>query len=1075
MGALRRAAWLSMVVALAPAALAAPLGEETARFRHYSDTEGLGLDAVEALLLDRRGFLWLGTSRGLFRFDGYQFKAFGPGTESSSHLAANHILALLEDRGGRLWVGAEEGLTLFDRATSAFTDVHLDDGDAAVTSLLEDSQGRLWIGTAGSGVCSVEPARLEVVCRGPDPQASGAPSFEAVTDLAESEDGSLWVATFDTGLSRVEPASWTTRTLRHDPADEGSLSSDRINTLYRDRKGDLWVGTYDAGLNHIDEATGIVTRYGHDPSDRDSLGDNAVKTILEDKEGDLWVGLWGGGLDKLDRATGRFEHHRFDEDDTESLSDDRVLALAEDTLGQLWIGTQYGLDVLDPAPPVFRLYRHRPRDEGSLVSNRVRSVIEDRQGRVWVGTYNRGVTRFDSSTGEVRHFSHDPDDPRSLAHDGVWAFHEDAEGRLWLGTSNGLNRWDPETERFVRYQRTLDDPWPFSGANALSVWSSSAGELWVGTWGRGLNRFDPSTGECTQYLPDNDDPGKLPEAAVWSILEDDQGQTWVGTGKGLARLNPDGETFTRFMADPADPSSLVGHAVNHILEDSSGRLWIGTSEGLDRWAPAQGGFDRLPETEGIDVKSVQEESPGVLWLGTDRGLARLDTGAGSLTWFDETDGLQGYRFTIGVAARGPSGSLYFGGPGGLTGFDPNDLGAPAPAPAVALTELLLLNSPVRPGGDSPLRRDIGHTSSLVLEPSQYSFSLEFTALSFRRPEKTLYEYKLEGIDPGWISTDARLRRATYTGLPPGDYTFQVRASNQPGVWSDPGVALDVTVLAPWWRTGWFRAVVGVGLLGLAVAVLRWRTVALRRRNLKLEELVALRTAELQDSNRRLEEASLTDPLTGLRNRRFLGQYLENDLSRVMREHHGGGSGEPSLSLVAVLMDLDHFKSINDTYGHAAGDAVLQQVAHLLRAQSRASDLTLRWGGEEFLVVARFIEPARAFETADRIRRAVAETPMTLGDGRTLRITCSSGVATFPFLEGSPEAVPWERVVDLADQGLNAAKRAGRNTTIQVLGTESTEAQALESRLAGDFDVLVREGQLKLESSAPSAPQPTPLL
>lgn len=200
---------------------------------------------------------------------------------------------------------------------------------------------------------------------------------------------------------------------------------------------------------------------------------------------------------------------------------------------------------------------------------------------------------------------------------------------------------------------------------------------------------------------------------------------------------------------------------------------------------------------------------------------------------------------------------------------------------------------------------------------------------------------------------------------------------------------------------------------------------MERRGNVLEALIEAQTVELVTAYKQLEEASLTDALTGLRNRRFIQQTVGADAATVLRNHARGESPQGGADLVFLMLDLDHFKHVNDTYGHAAGDAVLVQVAGILRRLLRESDHVARWGGEEFLIVARFIDRRRAPELAEKIRAAIAAHIFTLPDGTGVQRTCSIGFAAFPFAAAQPQS-SWEAVIDVADAGLYKAKREGRN-------------------------------------------------
>ncbi|MFM2121091.1 MAG: hypothetical protein RL722_2559, partial [Pseudomonadota bacterium] len=332
------------------------------------------------------------------------------------------------------------------------------------------------------------------------------------------------------------------------------------------------------------------------------------------------------------------------------------------------------------------------------------------------------------------------------------------------------------------------------------------------------------------------------------------------------------------------------------------------------------------------------------------------------------------------------------------------------------------------------------------------FSVEFAALDFSDPARGRYAYRLRGVDADWVQTGAEFRVAAYGNLAPGDYELRVRATNRAGAWSERELVLPVRMLPAWWQTWWARGLLLLAGAGALHAYLRLRTRRLSARRLQLEAMVQARTAELQAvsaalqrKTEELEATALTDPLTGLRNRRYLAQHIGHDVAISLRRHLGhlehGRPARADADLVFFLVDIDHFKQVNDQHGHAAGDAVLVQVCERLRQVFRDSDHLVRWGGEEFLIVAPGMPRAHAAELAERARQAVAALPMLVDGGQLLAVSCSVGYAVFPLVPEQPRLLDWARVVNLADAALYLAKAAGRNRWVGVVGRHPARADA----------------------------------
>src|SRR5262249_4672636 len=284
---------------------------------------------------------------------------------------------------------------------------------------------------------------------------------------------------------------------------------------------------------------------------------------------------------------------------------------------------------------------------------------------------------------------------------------------------------------------------------------------------------------------------------------------------------------------------------------------------------------------------------------------------------------------------------------------------------------------------------------IALSAGQRDITVEFAALDSSAPAALRYAYTLDGYNRAWIDADSSHRLATYTNLSPGTYTLRVRGTNRLGRWSSSTIDLHLRALPAWYETAWFRAVLGVLMVAAIVLVIRARTRILRQRAERLEAIVAERTNELAEANAALENMTITDALTGLRNRRFLVQRIDDDVALALRQQ---------TDLVFFLIDIDHFKVVNDQLVHAAGDRLLPQMRERLEQVFRSSDYVLRWGGEEFLAVTRGSSRHDAPEIAERLRATIAGRPFVLDGGQLLPKTASIGFAAFPFIPSAVHAL-----------------------------------------------------------------------
>jgi ligand-binding sensor domain-containing protein/signal transduction histidine kinase len=876
------------IVALAIAATQGTTPPE-GRFSRYSTDQGLSESSAEVILQDRRGFIWVGTTDGLNRFDGYEFRIYRNDPTDPKSLSDDSISDLLEDSAGRLWVGTERGLNRYDRDADRFVRFRYDPADPTslsndlVLCLFEAQDGALWVGTYyGLNRLDHKTGRFTRYFR--DPSDEHSLGGNQVLDAVADRDGSLWVGSLGGGLSRLDPDRRRFERFRHDPKDPGSLSHDDAEALLVDREGRLWVGTNGGGLNRFEPATGRFIHYRHDPEDPDSLGSDRVAAVLEDGRGQLWVGTDGGGLNL--RHEDRWVHYRHSDSDDTSLASDVVRSIYEDRNGDLWVGNYAGgVHFLDRCETGFR-HLGRNRDGTGLTHNSVLSLHEDEDSTLWVGTEG-GLNRIDRHTGRITRYAHDARDPRSLSANAVLSIERDQEGRLWVGTFfGGLNRLDETTGGFIHLQPDEKDPGSLSSPHVWGLLEDSRGRLWIATFG-GLNRLDPGSGRFVRYRHDVDDAKSLAHDVVWTVYEDRSGRIWVGSQGGLSLYQPEIDAFQNHVG----ASDLNVYTIH---QDRGGALWVGTDGGgLQRIEPETGTATAFGIADGLPSKVVTgilEDALGSLWLGTNQGISRFDPQTGSSKSYDRSSGLQGNQFNRSACLKTRAGEMVFGGIHGMNSFFPDQVQDNPRVPPVLITDFRVLNRPVAPGPGSPLDRHITEASRITLSHGQSVLSFEFAALGFRNPSRNRYRYTLEGFDADWVDAGTR-RTTTYTNLDPGRYTFRVTGSNDSGVWNQQGASLEVVVEPPFWATWWFR---WFGVLALGSTLLgghRLRTRYILARNLALEREVAERrraeaglsaiNQELERKHAELERFTYTvshelkSPLVTIQG--FLG-YLDKDLT-----------------------------------------------------------------------------------------------------------------------------------------------------------------------------------------------------
>jgi len=913
-------------------------------------------------------------------------------------LPQSQVMALVQDRRGEIWVGTWCGAARYDGARFRYLGERQGLPSNYVYDIVEDHSGDLWL-AAGHGVVRMAAADLskpaEVVELLVPP-----PKDSSVRDLYVDRAGVLWAATKGGEVARRAGKSFEFISCPE-------IDTDALEVIAESESGELVVGT-DNGLYRIDgktsrkwnasdgpwnQAIRMVYRASDGPlwfatesavwrwsggeavELRDSAGASIglARAALTDRRGRLWIatekGLYRSGLDGV---------FRFGL--SEGVSNDRIYRILEDREGDLWFGTDNGLTKYPG--DMFRTFL----PEDGLPSTSVWSVAVDSNGRLIAGTKD-GAARFNG----VR-FEPLPS-PNPLHDKTVRCIVDDGAGSIWFGTRNdGLFRWDGRTWRQFR-------PPDFPDFRVYGSFRDRRGDLWFGTrvglarWhGNGFDLWRRSDG--------------LPDDTVWMIREDPNGRIVVSTDRGLARLEGN-----RFVVPP-ELARFSEYEVRSFAYQPSGVLWVGTN-GQGLFCNPGGSWKNYGAGAGPSddfVWGLIADSSGRIWVATNHGIDLFD----GKTWinFSERDGLLSDEIAVNAAITTPDGGVWFGfgGSPGIARFDPVPFTVP-PMPPIVRVNLVTTSS----------RKDYAEPAKLRLPWNDHDLTFSFIGVSFRDEQKVVYQTKLEGYDRDW-SPPGGDRTARYTNLEPKTYRFLVRAAGAGGVWSEPPAQVEIVIAPPVWQSLWFRSLsVLAGILLLAL-IIRLRVASVTREKELLEETVRDRTRSLEEKmaliaelKEKYEKLSTTDPLTGLANRRFFLEQFEKEISRAKR--HGETIG-------LVLIDLDYFKTVNDRFGHQAGDAVLVAFARILDEWTRKTDLVARYGGEEFMVAFLHTDREGSLSRAEELRRHVEEVVFS-ADSHQVRITLSGGF-TWQDFSGAEKDVSFDDLARSADRALYRAKESGRN-------------------------------------------------
>ena len=835
------------------------------RFERISAKQDLSKSEVTCILQDKHGFMWFGSVLGLKRFDGYKFKVYQNVPGNLTSLSNDIVKAIIEDKSGSLWIATlYGGISRFDRSIEQFTHYRVVGNNLPTnriirfTSILEDQSGKLWIGT-DIGLCYFDRSNKVFRRYVPKPSDPAKLVHARIRILYQDQEDMIWIGTADDGLFRFDPNNQSFTHYKHDPRVENSLSNNSIESITEDNSGNLFFGTRN-GLNKFDRQKNNFIRFFYQSVYSKIGAQNEIRALCPADEDLLWIAS-GEGFFKFDHETGIIIDIPNNPDKNQDLKTHSIKKLYMDRRGTLWIGTYTG-DIFkyDPYKTKFLQFASNSEDPHGLTHNFIWGICEDSDGNLWVGTGGGGIYKLepnqvDDSSPKWINYRYDPNSPQSISNNSVICITEDHEQALWIGTGLGLNKIiyrgiNPQNFKKRKNDISFRDNIPESLKTLKyhtiqCIYEDKAKNIWIGTE-QGLYKFDRKTESLFDYVSDPDNSKRLGRKSVTCIIESKTGQMWIGTyTSGFYKFDPEREEFIRYLIDPDSPYS---NWIFMIYEDSMGFLWLASKRGLNKFNLETGKFIQYTSDFGLpedDIYAILDDRDGNLWLSSVKGIFRFSPESGEVKSFDTDDGLHSMEFNIFSYYKDKQGWMYFGGINGFTAFHPDSIKYNNHIPKVVLTDFQIYNKTILPGNDSPLKKSISETKEIILTNKQSVFSFEFAALDYHSPQKNKYAYKMEGVDPDWVFTDASSRFATYTNLDPGEYIFTVKGSNNDGLWNEKGTSIKIIITPPWWRTGWaYTSYVFLSLLSI-FGVWRFQTNRLKMKHqLEMEHFEAEKLREV---------------------------------------------------------------------------------------------------------------------------------------------------------------------------------------------------------------------------------------
>lgn len=825
------------------------------QFSHLDLNSGLSHSYVTAILKDDKGFMWFGTVSGLNRYDGYKFKIFKHAANDTTTINDDYILSITAGPQNKLWVETRNGFNIYDPVTEKFNhDVNtylrsIGITDYHVVSIKKDRSGNFWFLNLNKGIYKYNPKINKTIHLTHAVNDTTSINSDAVSDLAQDSKGNLWLTYGSGTLERMDPktnrVNYRSRIFHETPV--GLNSSYKI---FIDKQDDIWafVPTYSAGVYYININKHIF-KHIDKGNDQLHLNTDVVSSVIQDDKQRIWIATDHGGINILNKQDFKIQYLLNREDNQKAIGQNSITLMYKDNTGIIWVGTyKKGVGYYHESIIKFPLYTHHMADPftdpRSLSFSDINCFAEDKTGNIWIGTNGGGLIYFDRRNGTFKTYLHSASNSNSLTNNVIVCLYIDHDQKLWIGTYfGGLDYLDGNI--FKHYKHNDAQPGSISEDRICAITEDAAHNLLVGTLSAGFNVLNRKTQGFTHYVY-NQRENAIHSNYVSKLLIDRFQNLWVVTSYGVDVLMKKTNQFIHYVHDEKDPNSLINNNTNNIFEDEDGLIWISTREGISIFDYKTGKFTNVTKVDGLPdnmVIDMQQYNRNNIWVSTPNGLSSIfiDRSAAKLKFhfvnYNETEGLQGREFTENSSFKTREGELLFGGGNGFNLFKPSNILTNKKQPGLIFTDFQVFNKSLNVGekvnGKVLLPKSITILKDLKLNYDDNVFAIEFAALNYFNPDKVKYQYKMQGFDKEWINADNKIRKATYTNLDPGDYTFKVRAGDNDS-WNNSELTLNINISPPFWKTTW-AYIIYIGLTVGSILYLRRRGIQKLRAQFSIEK------------------------------------------------------------------------------------------------------------------------------------------------------------------------------------------------------------------------------------------------
>lgn len=791
-------------------------------FTNYNIENGLAQSQVYTMFEDRRGNIWVGTDGGgISVFDGLTFKNY----TKDDGLPSNQLRSIFEDSKGTIWIGTKDNyLCSFNGVKFKQYDKEKGLTNATILAIAEDKTGNLWIGTQG-GLFVYRNDRFQKVNLQRDS------SNVVIQSFLVDRYGKLWIGTMLDGVFINDNFKIKHLTTRN------GLSSNTIYSMTEDIRGNIWFAT----RNGVDEYDGYkFYNYNTDKG----LTSNNVSDVLSDKSGNIWISYNGSGVSRFNGK----EFFHFNEKN--GLSYNYIKGIIQDRSGNLWFSTDgAGISKFEG-----ERFIHFTEKDG-LSASVIMSVFQDKDLNYWIGTYGSGVCKYNVNTKEFTYFTEEKD---KLCGNLIYSITQDSKGNMWFGSKGGgLSIYDGKTFKNYNSKNGL------SHDNIYSIIEDKHRNIIVGSNGGGLMIYD---GKSFTNITKSEG---LPSDLIYKVIEDSKGNIWAGTeDAGAIMIFSDFGSpglisnkkiqFSDYM-NITRKYGLPHDQVFSISDDRKGNIWLGTfGGGLCKFDGKE--IKTYSVKSGLNSNNIYfvfADEEGYIWSGTEKGLNRMHFQEGSnklvIKHYGKSEGFNGIETDLNAVIQDNSGFIWFGTIKGVTVYHPNFDHPNMNEPLIRVSNVKLSFEEIDWSQFTDSLTKWANLPLYVNLPyNKNHLTFSFSGVDLKSPEKVKYQWILENFDKKWAPA-SHTNEVIYSYIPPGHYTFKVKACNNDGVCNEIPASISFTITPPFWSTWWFYTISTIITILLIVYFIRWRLNALKREKELLELKVQERTSELLKEKQVVEQ------------------------------------------------------------------------------------------------------------------------------------------------------------------------------------------------------------------------------